>query len=397
MSQYTYYTISALGVRVPQTIKRTLTSLQILQFIVGSIFAGIHLFISYTVPVATPYEIIENVVSQPISSASSVISSVTASAPLTMTTGAAVAFFKKLVYRAAGEEGLAENIPYSGNAAHLPHVPHAIHDRLQHGHNEPVKRTVYRNEYQTVPCIDTSGQAFAIYLNLIYLAPLTGLFMRFFIKSYIRRSASTKAMTKKDAISKFGRDAIREVDQEIESLGKAAEDTVDTGINYVKNSVRGRSLGPNNNRAGSLSPANQKFVESFNRKVSQRLEEMGDGAQATKERAKKIAKEVVSGARSPNSKGAKNQGSNNDRTRSPNGDASPSASSNANGSANGTSDVPPPATIIGNQVVDEHAYGTLDQTTEGQANGDPIRNANGNANAGAGGSVYDALGTDVEA
>ena len=48
-------------------------------------------------------------------------------------------------------------------------------------------RITYRTEFQTVPCIDTSGQTFAIWLNVLYLTPLTFLFVRFFVKSYIRR------------------------------------------------------------------------------------------------------------------------------------------------------------------------------------------------------------------
>ena len=31
----------------------------------------------------------------------------------------------------------------------------------------------YRMEYQTIHCLDTSGQVFAILLNVLYLAPLT--------------------------------------------------------------------------------------------------------------------------------------------------------------------------------------------------------------------------------
>jgi hypothetical protein len=49
---------------------------------------------------------------------------------------------------------------------------------------EPIQQ--YRME--TVPCIDTSGQMFAIWLNVLYLLPLTVLFIRFFIRSYITRT-----------------------------------------------------------------------------------------------------------------------------------------------------------------------------------------------------------------
>lgn len=237
-----------------------------------------------------------------------------AAAALPTATGAAVAFLKKLVYRAAGDEGLAENIPVPGAPQPMIHANAGIVEQLQQPLKETVDKIVHRTEYQQVPCIDTSGQAFAIYLNLIYLAPLTGLFVRFFVKSYLRRTSTTiKHPTKRTAITKSTRDAIHGVDREIESLGKAAEDGISTAVNKAKN-VRGRQVKANGNgdaRVGSLSPANQKFVDSFNRKVTQRLEEMGEGAEATAERAKKIAKEVVSSASTPKS----------ERAMSPNGKA----------------------------------------------------------------------------
>ncbi|KAF2874170.1 GNS1/SUR4 family-domain-containing protein [Massariosphaeria phaeospora] len=419
---YTYYTVSALGVRVPQSVKRTLTSMQILQFVVGVAYAAIHSFVSYTVPVSVPYQIFEKVAdnlnasnvssaaTSATSAAASVVSALTSSATLPPATGVAVAFLKKLVYRAAGEEGLAENIHLAGNhvisdrlhhyadAAGVPNHPQqAIRNALHHERNS-VNRTIYRTEYQHVPCIDTPGQAFAIYLNMIYLAPLTLLFVRFFVKSYIRRtSGGSKNPTKRTAITNAGRDAFNGVDREIESFGKAAEDGVGTAIENTKNSVNsvrgrgptangdhndaihntGRNLkslgheaedgvgtafektkdavnnlrgraskansdqsnashkashenesrgydtedgvggavenskipiktvrgrGPMANgdpRAGSLSPANKQFVDSVARKVSRRLEEVGETEEAEAERAKELAKDIVSSASSP--------------------------------------------------------------------------------------------------
>ena len=42
--------------------------------------------------------------------------------------------------------------------------------------------------YETVSCINTSGQTLAVWLNVFYLGPLMYLFMRFFYRSYIRRA-----------------------------------------------------------------------------------------------------------------------------------------------------------------------------------------------------------------
>ena len=309
VSQYTYYTLSALGYRVPNFVKRTLTTMQITQFLVGAGFAALHLFVSYTVPVSVAHKVAEQITSsvQPSSIASAVssaVSSVTesASAVLPTATGPALAFLWKLVYRAAGDEGLAENIPVPGSSlipAQQSHVPtaHAVHvenpvQRLLHTHT--VERTVYRTEYQHVPCIDTSGQAFAIYLNLIYLAPLTGLFMRFFVKSYFRRTNSkAKHQTKHTPISKAVGDAVHGVEREIELISEEGRD-----VNANKGSIRGRKgvNGNVKNTRSSLSPSNADFVKNVKDKVNQRLQEINEDTQSASEKAKDVAKNIVNKA-----------------------------------------------------------------------------------------------------
>lgn len=76
-------------------------------------------------------------------------------------------WLKKMALRAAGEEGLAENVRNSqGETFGID----AVHAKEAEKARE---ETRYRNEYQTIHCTDTSGQAFAILLNVFYLAPLT--------------------------------------------------------------------------------------------------------------------------------------------------------------------------------------------------------------------------------
>jgi hypothetical protein len=297
---------------VPNFVKRTLTTMQITQFLVGASFAALHLFVSYTVPVSVAHKIAETVTSSvhPSSIASSVSSAVqsvteTASAILPTSTGPALAFLWKLVYRAAGDEGLAENIPVPGSSiipAQQPHPPTAVAanenpvQRLLHPHHNThtVDRIVYRTEYQHVPCIDTSGQAFAIYLNLIYLAPLTGLFMRFFVKSYFRRTnPKAKHQSKHTPISKAAGDAMHGVEREIESI---SEEGRSNGNN--KGSVRGRkgTNGDVKNPRSSLSPSNQEVIDNIKRKVSQALDETTDSVKSTTEKARDIADDVASKA-----------------------------------------------------------------------------------------------------
>jgi len=209
---------------------------------------------------------------------------------------------RKLIYRAAGDEGLAQNIVIPGvplpayEAQQVLQGNPETHNSIQDFFRNTVDRIVYRTEYQTVPCVDTSGQAFAIYLNLIYLAPLTGLFMRFFFKSYLRRtSPNTKHQSKLTAITKASRDATHGVEREIEALGKYTNGGVSSALNKSQEVVRGRKSHINGNvkdeRYGSLSPGNKKSVERIHRRVD---EELHDDDEETAREARLIARKMVS-------------------------------------------------------------------------------------------------------
>ena len=49
-------------------------------------------------------------------------------------------------------------------------------------------------EYRMVGCLDTTGQRFAVLMNVLYLFPLTYLFAQFFIRSYISRKTPGKSL-----------------------------------------------------------------------------------------------------------------------------------------------------------------------------------------------------------
>jgi hypothetical protein len=133
--------------------------MQISQFIIGITFAALHLFVTYSVPVQMPYTI-----THAISSAASSATSAVSSAASAAATAGLAAWLKKAAFRMAGEEGLAENVQNENGELF---GPEARAPALHRG------ETLWRTQYETVPCIDTSGQAFAIWLNLAYLAPLT--------------------------------------------------------------------------------------------------------------------------------------------------------------------------------------------------------------------------------
>lgn len=118
---------------------------------------------AYSIPVSIQYTFVHKVSSAipaAASSASSAFASATATAGIS-------SWLKKAALRAAGEEGLAENVrnrqgeTFGIDAIHAAEVEKA---------QEEIR---YRVEYQTINCLDTSGQSFAILLNALYLVPLT--------------------------------------------------------------------------------------------------------------------------------------------------------------------------------------------------------------------------------
>ncbi|KAL3424778.1 gns1 sur4 family protein [Phlyctema vagabunda] len=199
---YTYYTLTAFSVPIPNALKRSLTTMQIIQFLVGASYAALHSFVSYRIPVQVPTGVVE--------AATSAVSSVAAVA----SSAGVGSLVKKFLFRAAGEEGLAENVEGVYPADQVAHHG-AVHEEISHAQQ-------YRTVYQTVPCIDTSGQTFAIWLNVFYLTPLTWLFVRFFIRSYIRRTGhggKGATGTKPEAVNGAGKDALKGVERRIVENG----------------------------------------------------------------------------------------------------------------------------------------------------------------------------------
>lgn len=231
--QYTYFTLAAVDIRVPRSVKRLLTTMQIAQFVFGASYAALHLFVQYDIPIATPYKVLATVASaassatsaaaHATSSASSEVSKVVETPTATAAMGALV---KKLLLRAAGEEGVAERIgiPHD-NKPVLQHIEERIEKAAEQHHHIPTYETRWRTDWTKVNCIDTSGEAFAIYLNLFYLFPLTLLFARFFYKAYVKRTQ--KSRTASDAARAAVQDARKASDQTAEAFddaGKRAED-----------------------------------------------------------------------------------------------------------------------------------------------------------------------------
>lgn len=183
-------------------IKRTLTTLQITQFLVGASYAMVHSFVSYTVPVTVSLQ-----------------NPAAAAAAATPMAGRVLESLKSMA--------AAVTATKSSEAAAGPTAAAAAAVEQQ---------TVYTVQ----PCVTTSGETFAIWLNVLYLAPLTYLFAKFFVASYLRRSSAEQSrirpkgarrMSHATLAERAGWDAARATQREVyaDMSDEAAEDAAARG------------------------------------------------------------------------------------------------------------------------------------------------------------------------
>ena len=192
-------------------MKRTLTSLQIAQIVFGGSYALAHLFVSYDIPIEMPYLYAHNL-STALPSTASTISSAVSSAFTSAATAGIGNWLKKAALRAAGEEGLAENVRnYQGETFGIDAIHAADVEKAQ-------QEIRYRMGTQRVHCLDTSGEVFAILLNLIYLAPLATLFIRYFSRSYLNRvnKSDRPKPSRQENFKASSKDAANEMEWEIQ-------------------------------------------------------------------------------------------------------------------------------------------------------------------------------------
>ncbi|KAJ9616760.1 hypothetical protein H2200_000479 [Cladophialophora chaetospira] len=226
---YTFYLLSALGIKVPKWFKQSLTTLQITQFVIGASYAFLHLFVAYQIPVSVPYlyhlgSVASKAAEKPTEVATSVASAISTAAGYS-------AWLKKAVLRGAGYEGIAENVlneqgrPFGVDAVHIA--------------QDAVRReeTRYRDEFQWVHCLDTSGQVFAILLNCVYLLPLTWLFVQFFVQSYFKQADRRRSQSAGDVATNAGnsfidasKDVSRRLSEAVQQMHNVSEDIGDDTV-----------------------------------------------------------------------------------------------------------------------------------------------------------------------
>ncbi|SPO02744.1 related to FEN1 - fatty acid elongase [Cephalotrichum gorgonifer] len=217
---YTYYTVTAFRIKVPVAIKRTLTTLQITQFVFGGSYAMIHSFVSYTIPVTVAVAVAESAPAPEDVPTSSTASAVEAAA------SGLLGGIKSLVLGAADQAADASASAFAGAAEAGFHT---------------------ETTFVTQQCVTTDGATFAIWLNVLYLAPLTYLFARFFVTSYLRRGKAVTAKRRMSSIEiaeKAGWDAARGVEREV--YGAVSEDAIEEEMHSPK--VNGKANGKANGK-----------------------------------------------------------------------------------------------------------------------------------------------------
>lgn len=228
-----------MGVRVPKGFKQTLTTMQITQIVTGICYAVPHLFVSYQIPISTPYLYqIKSAVSKIANAAPSDASTVS-SAALATASASLGSWLKKAALRAAGHEGLAQNVLNEQGQTFGVDAVHALKDLATR------EETRYRDEVGWVNCLDTQGQAFAVWLNCVYFLPLTILFVQFFTKAYLKRvEVRRRSSTGEHATiaGKSGRDAVkgvaRRMSEAFEEMSNVSEQIGEDGVVIDGETVR---------------------------------------------------------------------------------------------------------------------------------------------------------------
>lgn len=154
--------------------------MQIAQFLLGASYTMAHSFVSYSVPVVIPS---------------------------------------------------SNTVTSSGSLVHgeMIHSIESVNSSLPNAANS------IRYGLKTVACIRTTGETFAIWLNVLYLAPLTYLFASFFVASYLRRSNAESAR-----IARLGKKDDRATTTSIHNSNATIAGTIATTASAAEANMRRR-------------------------------------------------------------------------------------------------------------------------------------------------------------
>lgn len=257
-------------------MKRSLTGAQIFQIVFGASYAFLHLFVAYDSPTYAPFKISKGL-STALPGAYDAVSSAVDS-PL----GEFRNVLKKAALRAAGQEGLAANVRNAdGNIFGEDAIHAADSARAQEG-------LVYKLTTSRLHCLDTSGEVFAIVLNLLYLVPLAYLFISFF-GQYFDKSRKGDLQHTKDSASRAARDVAGEIADAIGDQQGGATQAPPNFENDIKN-AKADAQASFSNLKGKASVK----TEEISGKVKEDLERLNSKAKQTVKNAKQSSNKFPS-------------------------------------------------------------------------------------------------------
>jgi hypothetical protein len=155
---YAFYAATSLGIRVPSPLKKGITMMQIHQLFFGMLLASSYFFVTY-IPSAFPDHARPSV---------------------------GVAEYSGAWSEAAGL--------LAGNAT-LSTSP-TLHGSTISDKYVDAKIAASLNANGRAPCVSSTGQSFALALNVGYLIPLIALFVNFYAHSYVKKLTAVKSNDK---------------------------------------------------------------------------------------------------------------------------------------------------------------------------------------------------------
>lgn len=275
--------------------------MQITQFVVGASYAFAHLFIKYQSPVSIPYIYHLGNAASALAADASTAASAAASTAAALATNDWQSLLKKAVLRAAGREGLAENVFNHQGQAFGSDATKAAQDWVAR------EETRYRDELQWTHCLSTSGQTFAILLNVVYLLPLTWLFAKFFVQSYLQRvdrrrssTASQKAHLARQSVSDAAKMSSRRLSQAFEDSQAGIEDTGDEsaiidewevkdGVNSVASEIKTSAINAVSNTKETINRVVSTVQEESSKVYSKAESKIEEAVSTVKDESSEVA------------------------------------------------------------------------------------------------------------
>lgn len=188
---YSYYTFSTLKLPFAGALKKSMTTTQITQLIVGCFVAASYLWLRYS-PKAYP---------SGTAASFGDVSGAHSESPLYMLLkeatgidGSSFAFKLRSHLVREVSQNASSAAAFAPSSIASKAIPHASQATSVAIFRESVLEAATNSAANgSVPCVSTTGQAFAVGLNVAYLLPLICLFVRFYVKSYNKAQASKAA------------------------------------------------------------------------------------------------------------------------------------------------------------------------------------------------------------